>query len=467
MSQRTRVAFVGGFVLFATIALFAQAALIDRQPAVRQDASGGLYDGQGNGTTLVAAQSWNDEGQLVEVGPNGTVRWSYSVDNARFFGIHPLRAGEEAPSITPKTDGNVVLFTVAEVLPAAECEERYIDEEQAFRGGRDAAQHCVQNRVLLMDRSEKEIVWEYNWFDEIVHYHEVHDAEVTDDGEVAIIDMGNNRAFTVNADGEITWEWQAEPHIGEGTAFFEEHVPPGGADEFANGGEFDDWTHMNDIDELPNGNFQLSIRNYDMIIEVAPDTGEIVDSIGEPGMDSLMSRQHNPQPLPKHGSTIVADSENDRVIQVDNSAEEIEWAYSGPRGDPLQWPRDADRLPNGNTLITDSRNNRILEINASGEVVWTFDDPDGKVIPLPYEAERLPVGEASGGPPTGELWAQGPADHGFAAILREVETIAHWVLPTWMHLPQQLNLLGILLGAFWLVGEGVLYGWRQIQTGGG
>ena len=53
----------------------------------------------------------------------------------------------------------------------------------------------------------------------------------------------------------------------------------------------------------------------------------------------------------------------------------------------LDWPRDADRLPNGNTLITDSRNGRIIEVTPSGEVVWSYGG-----LKVPYDADLLPDG---------------------------------------------------------------------------
>jgi hypothetical protein len=53
----------------------------------------------------------------------------------------------------------------------------------------------------------------------------------------------------------------------------------------------------------------------------------------------------------------------------------------------LDWPRDADRLPNGNTLITDSRNHRVLEVDPAGREVWSFTG-----LALPYEADRLSNG---------------------------------------------------------------------------
>jgi hypothetical protein len=44
---------------------------------------------------------------------------------------------------------------------------------------------------------------------------------------------------------------------------------------------------MNDIDQLPNGNSQLSIRNFDVIVEVNPETNRIVDVIGQQGITVL------------------------------------------------------------------------------------------------------------------------------------------------------------------------------------
>ncbi|ERG90009.1 MAG: hypothetical protein J07HQW1_00022, partial [Haloquadratum walsbyi J07HQW1] len=57
----------------------------------------------------------------------------------------------------------------------------------------------------------------------------------------------------------------------------------------------------------------------------------------------------------------------------------------------LSWPRDADRLPNGNTLITDSNGGRVIEVNKQGNIVWSVE------MTTPYEAERLGTGDESSG----------------------------------------------------------------------
>ncbi len=41
----------------------------------------------------------------------------------------------------------------------------------------------------------------------------------------------------------------------------------------------------------------------------------------------------------------------------------------------------AERMPNGNTLITDGTHGRILEVDRKGNVVWDFENPHYTVRP--------------------------------------------------------------------------------------
>ena len=49
----------------------------------------------------------------------------------------------------------------------------------------------------------------------------------------------------------------------------------------------------------------------------------------------------------------------------------------------MNGPWDAERLDNGNTLITESGNNRVIEVNTVGTIVWEYD-----VYGVPIDAER-------------------------------------------------------------------------------
>ena len=52
-------------------------------------------------------------------------------------------------------------------------------------------------------------------------------------------------------------------------------------------------------------------------------------------------------------------------------------------------PTDADRLPNGNYLVSDAKANRILELNPEGKIVWSYNDN----LKQPLDALRLENGD--------------------------------------------------------------------------
>lgn len=430
MNQRTRVIVATAIIVLLIASLGVQATVIEREHRVTNS------DERHPGNTLVGVHSYNDNGRIVELTPGGEVIWEWSVPDSRVFAVEQL-------------DEETVLAAVAVKTPADQCNEEYLEYEEED-------DHCVHNRVVEIDKPSGDVVWEYDWYDEFIYNHEVHDIERLENGETAIADMGNDRAFTVDRDGEITWEWDAEEHLTPGTPFYEAHGGP------EKDGEHDDWTHMNDIDQLENGNFQLSLRNFDTIIEVDSEANEIVDTVGKPGDHSRMKHQHNPHRIEAEKTMVVSDSENDRIIELDLESEEHIWRYTGPSSNSLQWPRDADRLPNGNTLITDSRNNRVLEVSPDGEIIWQFTDPGGTVIPLPYEADRIGVDEQSDVPPGNELTAVDEEPSSIESSLQKWEGMSQYLLPSWMRLPQLLHVVGIVLGALWLCAEGVIFGWRRI-----
>ena len=70
-----------------------------------------------------------------------------------------------------------------------------------------------------------------------------------------------------------------------------------------------------------------------------------------------------------NGTTLLPDNhdaERPRIIEV-NMLGEIVWEFAMPNRN--NWPvRGANRLPNGNTLITGST--EIVEVTAEGEIVW-------------------------------------------------------------------------------------------------
>ncbi len=165
---------------------------------------------------------------------------------------------------------------------------------------------------------------------------------------------------------------------------------------------------------------------------------------------------------------MIADSENNRIVeyQRENESWTRTWTW---RDAKMEWPRDADRLPNGRTLITDTHSNRVFEVNRQGEIVWQVS------MAKPYEAERLGTGdESAGGASATALDYEsrtpgittddsGDANRGLGAqVYGAVRSLVpsklyhglKWVIPAWMGLFDVLltALSGVSLAA-WALAE--------------
>lgn len=208
-----------------------------------------------------------------------------------------------------------------------------------------------------------EIIWTYDLYWRFVKNHEVHDVDKLENGNILIADTSQDRVIEVTMDHKIVWEWRA-------IDWFD---PPSDWDPY--NAINNDWTHLNDVDRLPNGHTLISLRNLHKIIEVN-ESGHIVWSWGNL---TVLGEPHNPDKL-LNGNVLICDSGRNRIIEVNPTTNEIVWQYEGM----LLWPRDADRLPNGNTLIADSNNNRVIEITPEGEIVW-----ERTGLKQVYEADRL------------------------------------------------------------------------------
>jgi hypothetical protein len=407
MERRRRMRYLAWAALLLGLVLGAQ-GLAAKQGVSATSAAEGPYEGH----TLISVQSYDLDGKLLEVDENNEVVWEFDPPDSRVFDAEQL-------------DNGNFLVAVTTQLPPAECpaEHLVVNTDQ-----------CIEAKVLELDYETKEVVWEYSWYDEYITHHEVHDVDRLDNGNTAIVDMGNDRAFVVNESGGMVWEWHAENHLAQGTEFYEEyggHPNPGGET---------DWTHMNDIDKLDDGNFQLSIRNFDVVIEVDPESKNITNVVGEPGNYSILNEQHNPYKL-RNGTVLVADSGNDRVVELNATTNEMVWQYGG-KG-LLHWPRDADRLPNGNTLIVDTFNNRIVEINDRGRVVWSYSG-----VQMPYTADRLSLPEEDHETVPGtELRSRYRGTGTLQSTLKQAEAYAAFVFPAWVKLPELLTLAGMALCA--------------------
>jgi len=121
------------------------------------------------------------------------------------------------------------------------------------------------------------------------------------------------------------------------------------------------------------GNVLLSLRTLNTIAIADLGKGEVVWTWG--GVDKLY-HQHHPTVL-ENGNILVFNNgyEQSSVLEVDPLSGEVVWSYA-PGKELFSETRGSNqRLPNGNTLITESDTGYALEVTPAGETVWEFANP--------------------------------------------------------------------------------------------
>lgn len=128
--------------------------------------------------------------------------------------------------------------------------------------------------------------------------------------------------------------------------------------------------------------------------------------------------QHQPTVL-ENGNMLVFDNNGNRayegaygrsrVQEFDPVSGAVQWEYKGnpDAGFYSNTCGSCQRLPNGNTLITESDNGRAFEVTETGEIVWEYLNPhragpNRELIATLFEVVRLPIDFpvrwATGGP---------------------------------------------------------------------
>ena len=337
----------------------------------------GTIEKPANGTTVIAIQGFKFKGEkngkkparIVGVGPRGDVKWVHNgtdLDVTWFYDVDPINESTLLVSGTAK--GGSVIYE--------------------------------------WDPQTDEIRWKKR-FDGV---HDTHDADLINNGtEVVVANMRNynatsednkDRIFIYNrTTDEIAWEW-----------VFEEHTNwtrnQGGS--YAAAPPDNDWTHVNDVDEIADGEFLVSPRNFDQVMVINRSTKDIEMRLGSDDDYDTLHEQHNPQYLESENGTptlLVADSENDHIVEYAKRGNGWNRTWELGSNQDFNWPRDADRLPNGNTLIVDTNNQRVIEVTPEGEIVWEFYAPWA-----PYDVERMHLGDEPGGPTIADQNAEGTYD---------------------------------------------------------
>jgi hypothetical protein len=102
--------------------------------------------------------------------------------------------------------------------------------------------------------------------------------------------------------------------------------------------------------------------------------------VGLPGAGNVMifdnggsSGYGTPSPIALNGTGIYARATS-RVVEINPVTLELVWSYNGPNFFATNIS-GAQRLPNGNTLVTEGPGGRLFEVTAEGEIVWEYIHP--------------------------------------------------------------------------------------------
>ncbi|MFC4438629.1 MULTISPECIES: aryl-sulfate sulfotransferase [Natrialbaceae] len=356
--NRLRIAFIALLLLLA--AVLASAATED---GLSTASEADVPNAQETENHTVITESGR-AGTITAYTPDGEVMY-YNNTRTKYFDVDPT---EDDP-LTVEYTATDTIYTEGPTCSDPPCSLNVLERVDLETG---------ETEVLYERYDYKETAGEW------------HDATRINETRVAIADIVADQVFVVNTETEVVdWLWDAQ------SDFPVEEAGP----------YPEDWAHINDVEYIEEGEnegrIMASLRNQDQVVFLDPEEGLIDDwTLGSENDYDTQYEQHNPDYIAESRggpAVVVADSENGRVQEFQR--EDGEWNRTWQWADDrIQWPRDADRLPNGNTLIVDSHGNRVIEVNASGDIVWEVGST------LPYDAERLETGEESeGGQSAAEL----------------------------------------------------------------
>ncbi|MCI5066197.1 arylsulfotransferase family protein [bacterium] len=190
--------------------------------------------------------------------------------------------------------------------------------------------------------------------------------------------------------GEEVWRWASHEHLSLRDCGARS-CPDLSKEEFLSGKRRFDWTHINTVRELPQnqwvesgdarfapGNILIFPRNFWSALLIDKPTGEVVwryHGEGERGISGGHESYMIPPGYPGAGNILIFDNgrihEQSRVLEVHPLTKQVVWSYAdGPRFFS-RVAGAAQRLPNGNTLISEDTSGRIFEVNSAGKEVWS------------------------------------------------------------------------------------------------
>jgi hypothetical protein len=120
------------------------------------------------------------------------------------------------------------------------------------------------------------------------------------------------------------------------------------------------------------GNLLVSMRHLNAVAILDGKTREILWLWGP----ANIARQHHPRPL-ENGNMLIFDNglSDSRIVEITVPEGRVVWSYAAGEEFFASWGGSNQRLPNGNTLITESNTGYAFEVTPEGDKVWEFANP--------------------------------------------------------------------------------------------
>jgi hypothetical protein len=246
-----------------------------------------------------------------------------------------------------------------------------------------------------------------------------HDLEITEDGSIYVlyreptILKGYNNdepvlpdgILVLSHEGELLREyWLLDCFTNSEYAYMLGWIPRNVTDVFhANSIRVFDGS-MESVSPLyKKGNMLVALRKIDVVAIIDPDTSSVVWATS--GIENGLWHKHHDPTLLANGNMLVFDNrgrgpvEATKIIEFDPLTLDVAWVYHGEPGEGLysRTMGACRRLPNGNTLISESNYGRAVEVTPDKKIAWEFISPhrageDNELIATLFEVKRLDYG---------------------------------------------------------------------------
>lgn len=207
----------------------------------------------------------------------------------------------------------------------------------------------------------------------------------------------SDRVLEIDQDKNVVWSWNTVDHLD----LTEDEIPPFFPRE--------QWTHANSLMYVQSDPFfqkeayLVSMRYLNSVFLINKETGEIIWKSPK----GLLGHQHDATML-KNGNVLVFNNAfysfvsptnsynyGSEVLEINPKTNEVVWQFSGGNN-PLDKSRltevilsGAQRLSNGNTLITLGTSGRIMEVTPDKKIVWDMINPYSDLTNQPFPSNYI------------------------------------------------------------------------------